>query len=82
MNTFKLLGEASHLAQLFTAGNRLNIAERLLSDEYEKEEAIAIIAAMAVTMPTEELDFLSDILNSLQEKAEDLEKPLDTSPQR
>ena len=76
MNVFRMLDESAVLAASFSAGNRVYVVDKLLSDLYTREEAIALVVNMAISLPSDKLDFLADLLNNRQE----LEGELNDNP--
>ena len=76
MNVFRMLDESAVLATSFSDGNRVYVVDKLLSDLYTREEAIALVVNMAISLPSDKLDFLADLLNNRQE----LEGELNDNP--
>ena len=72
MHVFGLIDEASVLSGAFLSGNRHYVAERLGSNEYTQAEAVALAVLITTALPSDKVDFFSDILNNLQETEEDL----------
>ena len=73
MNVFRLLDESEVLAMSFANGNRVHVVDKLLSNLYTREEAIAIAVNIAIALPSDKLDFLADLLNGRQELKEELD---------
>ena len=68
MNVFQCIDEGEKIAYSFRTGERKKAINQLLSNQYTKEEAVALVVNMALALPPEEVDFLSDLLNGEQEK--------------
>ena len=72
MNVFRMLDESAVLAASFSDGNRIYVVDKLLSDLYTREEAIALVVNMAFSLPSDKLDILADLLNGRPELAKEL----------
>jgi len=72
VNVFRMLDESAVLAASFSDGNRIYVVDKLLSDLYTREEAIALAVNMAISLPSDKLDFLADLLNNRQELEREL----------
>ena len=67
MEQSEIISKAMILANSYIHGNRTYVVDSLISkDLYSREEALAIVVAMVISMPPDKADFLYDQLNKRQ----------------
>ena len=64
MERSEIISKAGMLANSYINGNRTYVVDSLISkDLYSREEALALVVAMVISMPPDKADFLYDQLN-------------------
>ena len=67
MERSEIISKAGMLTNSYINGNRTYVVDSLVSkDLYSREEALAIVVAMVISMPPDKADFLYDQLNQRQ----------------
>ena len=67
MERSEIISKAGMLANSYINGNRTYVVDSLISkDLYSREEALALVVAMVISMPPDKADFLYDQLNQRQ----------------